>query len=183
MRWPWTPDRDDHLIADLAAFLGEPPQQVRRRTLATASGPRDGVVALREGLALRGAEVGEPASGWRVLQWPEVRSGSWDGETTTLRITTLEDERLAVRLTEPGLLPEVFVDRVQATLLVEERVKVPGGEVLVSGRRQPAGVGPSAEGPAIVWHAMAIGPADLNDPEVSRLVVAATERLRADYEL
>ncbi len=183
MRWPWTHDRGDHLIADLASFLGESPQQVRRRTMATASGPRDAAVALREGLALRAAGSGEAASGWRVLQWPEVRSGSWDGETTTLRVTTLEDERLAVQLSEPGRLPEVFVDRVQATLLVEERVKVPGGEVLVSGRRQPAGVGPSGEGHAIVWHAMAIGPADLNDPEVSRLVLAATERLRADYEL
>lgn len=183
MRWPWTHDRDDHLIADLASFLGESLQQVRRRTLATASGPQDALVALREGLALRGGTAGEAASRWRVLQWPEVRSGSWDGETATLRITTLEDERLAVQLSEPGLMPEVFFDRVQATILVEERVRVPGGEVLVSGRRQPAGVGPSGEGAAIVWHAMAIGSADLNDPEVSRLVVAATERLKADYGL
>lgn len=176
MRWPWEHDRDDDLISDLAGFLDETPGAVRRRALATARGAEDSAVALREGLALR-----RSASGWRVLQWPEVRSGSWDGETNRLTVTTLDGGSTVLRFDDPGLLPGVFFERVQATILVEERVKVPGGEVLVSGRRQPAGV-PGDESP-VVWHALAIGPADLNDPAVSRLVVAATERLRADYEL
>ena len=178
MQWPWQHDRDDDLIAALARFLDESPHAVERRTLASASGSEESVVALREAVAVR-----QPDSQWRVLQWPEVRSGAWDGETNRLTITTLDGNTLALHVNDPGRLPAVFFERVQATILVEERVRVPGGEVVVSGRRQPAGVVTGSEEAAVVWHAMAIGPVDLNDPAVSRLVVAATERLRADYEL
>ncbi len=148
------------------------------------------MVALRDALALRHPDAGDgdvggggAAGPWRVLEWPEVRSGSWDGETGRLSVTTLDGTTQRLKLTEPGRLPGVFHERVQATILVEERISVPGGEVLVSGRRQPAGVDTGSQGQRVVWHAVAIGRADLADPQVSRLVVAATERLRSDYEL
>lgn len=190
MRWPWQRDRDDDLIAELASDLGEPTASVRRRRLASARGPVDAVVALRDALALRrpgsdGPTGGQAASAktWEVLQWPEVRSGAWDGESGRLSVTMLDGSSQRFQLSDPGRLPGVFHERVQATILVEERITVPGGEVLVSGRRQPAGVTSGAGGQQVVWHAVAIGRADLDNPAVARLVVATTERLRADYEL
>ena len=181
MHWPWQHDRDDDLIDDLARFLGESSAAVGRRVLAAAGGPQDAAVALRDALAIRHGGAGESPE-WRVLQWPEVRSGAWDGETDRLRVTTLDGGTIALHLGDPGKLPGVFFERVQATILVQERVPVPGGEVLISGRRQPPGADSATE-PAVVWHAMAVGPTDLSDPEVARRVLAATERLRADYEL
>ncbi len=188
MRWPWQRDHDDDLLAELASRLGESPASVTRRRLASARGPVDAVVALRDALALRHPDAGSTDAGsaadpWRVLQWPEVRSGAWDGGTGLLSVTTLDGSTQRLQLSEPGRLPGVFHERVQSTILVEERIPVPGGEVLVSGRRQPAGAGTTAAEQHVVWHAVAIGRADLTDPGVSRLVIAATERLRADYEL
>ncbi|MDA8437450.1 MAG: hypothetical protein M0Z51_01160 [Propionibacterium sp.] len=187
MRWPWQRDDDDDLIKDLASRLGESPASVTRRRLASARGPVDAVVALRDALALRHSEAGQPEAEttdpWRVLQWPEVRSGAWDGETGRLSVTMLDGSTQRLQLSEPGRLPGVFHERVQSTILVEERIPVPGGEVLVSGRRQPAGADTTTGERPVVWHAVAIGRADLTEPGVSRLVIAATERLRADYEL
>lgn len=168
---------DAALLDDLAEHLRSTRRDLQGRYLAHASGEQLTVVALTDLFALRDAD------GWRTWAWQQVQEGRWTGETATLGVRLLDGERLRFELADAGDLPSVFVERVQSSILVEERVRVPGGEVIVSGRRPPAGVPASVLGAPIVWHALALGRVDLEAPGVSDAVVRATNRLRSDYEM
>lgn len=163
--------RDD----GLAAHLGLGAKAARAAELARGTGA-DGllVVALRTTLAVR--EDGA----WRTIDWQLVRDGTWDGAGGMLRAELLDGRKLAWCLEDAGHVPEVFAERVQASILVSERIRVPGGEVVLTGRRTPSAS--RADARPVLWHAMAVGAARLDEPRTSEIVRCATERLRTDYE-
>lgn len=150
------------------------------RGLTEALGHRADVLAhgRGEGVVLIGTRahlarlVGET---WRVWGWEEVSSGSWVAEAETLRWGTADGERFEAHLTDPGRLPELVQERVQASTVVQSMVEGTKGQVQIVGRR---GLG---ENPKVHWYAVPSGGADLDDPATREMVVAETDRLNAEY--
>lgn len=160
------------ILEEAATRCGESPADVARRVLAFGSGQDTWVVALTDKLVLHDGDE------WIVATWPQVRGGTWSGDDR-LGVTLLDGSTRSLRLSDPGRVPEVFQERVEAAILVEDRIPVPRGEVVISGRRSPD---PDRPGP-VLWHAMAVGGADLSDPQVKARVLRATNRLRAEWDI
>ena len=90
----------------------------------------------------------------------------------------VDGTRDAVVLPGAGLLPGAFMERVQASVLVQERVEVPGGgSVVLSGRRNPDGTG------GVTWMAEPSARVAMDDPAVQEFIVGQGERLAAEYGL
>lgn len=141
---------------------------------AMGSGPRVLVLACTECLAVR--REGSEAT-WQFVGWHMVNRGGWNAERGVLKWSFADGEGDEVALDEPGRVPEVFRDRVQASILVDQRYEAPGGgQVIIAGRRQ-LGV-PDAP---VVWQATTVGAARLTDPAVANFVVQRTNELRGDF--
>lgn len=77
------------------------------------------------------------ADGTRV-PYETVDKASWDEEG--LRLVTTSGAHHRVRVPQPRLLPETLRERVNATIVVNKHVKLPGrGGVRLVARRRPAG--------------------------------------------
>lgn len=153
-------------FSDLQDQLGTKP-----RILAHGVGDDGLVLAVgREELALR--RDGQ----WQVWRWERVAGGSWNGDASTFKWRTMDNERFEARLTEENRVPEAFRERVLASTLVTSVVDAaPRGQVQVIGRRDL-----SAD-PQQHWYAVPSGGADLNDPRTRDAVVTETDRLRSNY--
>lgn len=132
-RW-WTksrgipPESYDSWASSLHA---QPGRQVR--VLAWATTP-DGL-AIASPSALSYGDV----SGWQHLGWHEIERGGWDGETGRLTWSRYGGEQGFVELTEPGRLPEVFRERISASIVLEKFVPIVNNRgVVISGRRDLA---------------------------------------------
>ena len=109
-----------------------------RKSLATEPGERvltfteagDGhVVATNLALFL--------PDGTRV-PYEKIDRASWDDEG--LRVVTTDGERHFERVAEPRMVPETVRERVNATIVVNKRVNLPGrGGVRLVARRPPGG--------------------------------------------
>ncbi|MGJ6979542.1 hypothetical protein ACSDQ9_03295 [Aestuariimicrobium soli] len=157
------------VIADLAR------QVEGGRVLAWAVGAGDAVaVALDSAFAVRRDGV------WEVHGWHLLQGGGWNRDSSALRWTTNTDERGSVVLDEPGRLPEVFNERMMASIVVQQNFDAPGGgRVMVAGRRPLGGAG---EG-ATVWQVVTHGRAKLDDPEVRAFLLERTAELKEQYDL
>ncbi|MFD0865119.1 hypothetical protein ACFQ06_04750 [Tessaracoccus lubricantis] len=153
-------------FSGLETLLGAKPQ-----VLAHGVGDADLVLAVtREELALR--RDGQ----WSVWRWERVAGGSWNGDTSTFRWRTMDNERFDAVLTEENRVPEAFRERVLASTLVQSVVDAsPRGQVQVIGRRD------LSANPQTHWYAVPSGGADLNDPHTREAVVTETDRLRTEY--
>jgi len=85
---------------------------------------------------------------WTHLGWHEIERGGWDEQTGTLTWSRYGGTTGELTLTEPGRLPEVFRERVAASIVLEKFVPILNGRgVLISGRRD------LADGdPQITWN-------------------------------
>ncbi|CAI9411139.1 hypothetical protein AESSP_02588 [Aestuariimicrobium sp. T2.26MG-19.2B] len=144
------------------------------RALAWAAGPDDSwAVALDSALA-----IGRRGQ-WEVHGWHLLQAGGWNRDSSSLRWTTNTDERGSIVLDDPGRVPEVFNERVMASIVVQQNFDAPGGgRVMVAGRRALG-----AAGGATVWQAVSQGRADLDDPQVRAFVLARTTELQEQYDL
>ncbi|MCI1747929.1 MAG: hypothetical protein LKI24_07415 [Acidipropionibacterium sp.] len=165
-------DPDSEILAGVAAVIGVADPHV----LAWGTGQRHGgpvtAVAVDEGLAL---VAGDGSS--EAVAWHEVVKGGWRAETSTLWWSFLDGESDDVRLDRAGDLPEVFNDRVMASIVVREPIETQGGTAVVAGRRRLG----SLDDGQILWTAMADGQADLTDPETERLVLERTAELKKEW--
>lgn len=81
-------------------------------------------------------EVGEAGSAAR-RHWDEIDRATWTEGTLTVERLVGARETARYRLTRPGRLPMVVRDRVTSSIVVSERVAIPGGHVRVLARRRP----------------------------------------------
>lgn len=153
-------------FSPLTSILGAP-----ARVLTHGVGD-DGVV-----LAITPEELVLHRDGqWQIWRWEQVAGGSWSSETSTFKWTTMNGEKWDAQLTEENRVPEAFRERVLASTLVQSVVDAsPRGQVQVIGRRD------LSKTPETHWYAVPSGGADLNDPHTREVVVAETDRLRAEY--
>lgn len=102
----------------------------------------------------RGYCVGSPTAlsvgdeeSWRHVGWHEIERGGWNSELRQLAWTEHDGHRGSVTLPEPGRLPELFRERVAATIALERFVPLVGERgVIISARRD------LADGGVITWH-------------------------------
>lgn len=119
--------------------------------------------------------------------WHEIEHGGWSAETRRLSWVCYPRDgrpgrRGVLELSAPGRVPELFRERVAATIVVERFVALSlaaGGQagVTLSGRRD---LGGSAT--AISWHATLSRGVSWQGPGVAEAAEAALQRLRAEYD-
>lgn len=148
-------------------------QQIGSKPSVLAWGAsEDGVVvALSDRLMVRRGDV------WDEIPWHDVLSGGWkvaEQELHWRRVSTSESS--AIALTSPGRIPEVFRERVEATILVQRVVQAgPGRSITLTGRR-PLGEG----SPHVQWTAHP-APGVRMEGETLEFVEEQLARLRAEY--
>lgn len=114
---------------------------------------------------------------WRFVGWHEIETGGWDRESSELRWTRVDGTSEKWRLTEPGGLPGLFRERVDATILVRLPYQPLGsaGRVIITARR---GLGADQ---TIVWGWSHGDSAHLSSAAVAD-IEAEIARVRAEYE-
>lgn len=127
------------------------------------------VVGLQGHLAIRDEH------GWRVVGWHEVDLARWDSESGVLSWAGRSNER--VRLTEPGRLPMLLKDRIDASILVSERIPAGNVQVQLTCRRDL-----SRPDQPLIWTAAAVDGRTLDRPGVREAVDKRLAELKADVE-
>jgi hypothetical protein len=115
---------------------------------------------------------------WRHVGWHEIERGGWNAETRRLTWAEYGGRRGSLELIGPGRLPELFRERVAASIVVERFVAVSGERgVVVNGRRDLA-----AASPVIAGHATLGRGLSWRTPGLREAVDAAMAELQAEYD-
>ncbi|MGI8457171.1 MAG: hypothetical protein ACR2LI_03540 [Propionibacteriaceae bacterium] len=156
-----------------------------RDSLALASG---GAAARVLAWAPSGADValGSPGYlsvggplGWTHVGWHTIERGGWNVENGQLQWRTYAGGRGSVQLTPPRRLPELFRERVSASLVVEQVTPFRGSRgIIVSGRRD---LGDDTA--PLAWHATLSRGLTWSTDGVEDAAEAALIRLRAEYDI
>lgn len=165
---PITWRRHRQLDPDLAALLGPRP-----RLLASGRCGAGQVVATLDRLWF-------PDSGaWQQLRWQDVQRGGWDAAGSRLYWTTVDGSDGAIPLEEPGRLPDVFNERVSASIVLSRVVPLgSGGSAVISARKDLG-----EPDPVLTWRTSP-GPGTSTDAVAADPAVAGElARLRAEYDL
>lgn len=121
--------------------------------------------------------------GWEHLGWHEIERGGWNAELqklTWVRYAAPGEApaRGSLELTEPGRLPELFRERVSATIAVERFVPLAGERgVIIAARRDLGGSG------AVAWHGTLTRGLSWQTAGVQAAVDQAMEQVRAEYDV
>jgi len=149
-----------------------PPDRGRVRILAWAPGPAAFAI-----LSVGGLAIGTAAE-FRHLGWHEIERGGWDVERTRLIWKLYDAPPEHLELTEPGRVPEVFRERVAASIAVERFVPLTGERgVVVTARRELTGNGPPE------WHATLTRGLRWDTPGVPEAVETVLAEVRREYDL
>jgi hypothetical protein len=122
-------------------------------------------------------------SGFTHLGWHEIEHGGWNAETRRLSWTCYpsadgRSRRGFAELVEPARLPELFRERVAASLVLDRYVGLAsGGGVTVSARRDLAG---GAD--RIGWHVTPARGTDWRSEAVRAEAERVLERVRLEYD-
>jgi hypothetical protein len=142
------------------------------RILAWANGPDGFVVGSPAALSWGAADA------WSHLGWHEIERGGWNAETATLSWTLHGGRRGSVRLDQPGRLPELFRERIAATITLERFVPVAGDRgIIVTARRDLAGDG------TVSWHSTLTRGLTWRTEGVQAAADRAMAELRSEYDL
>ncbi len=133
--------------------------------------------------------IGSPAllsyggdDGWQHVGWHEIQRGGWNAELGELSWTEVAEpdeiaRRRTIPLTEPGRLPELFRERVAATIAVERFVPIAGERgVIVTARRDLGRDG------SISWHSSLTRGLTWQTEGVRDTAERAVEELRTEYD-
>lgn len=161
---------DGSLYDSLAAEYG--PR--RPRVLSWARTSEGVVVALPERLAIHQDDA------WRSIRWLDILKGTWDRESGELAWSERdEDEGGVLSLTEPRDIPEVFRDRIQASIVTAKRVDLPtGGSVLISARREPS----QKQGP-LLWELAPTPDADVENEQNATVIADTYAWMKGEYDI
>ena len=120
---------------------------------------------------------------WEHLGWHEIERGGWNAELNKLSWVRYAPPgeapaRGVLELTEPGRLPELFRERISATIAVERFVPLAGERgVIIAARRDLGGSG------AVVWHGTLTRGLSWQTDGVRAAVDQAMEQVKAEYDI
>ncbi len=113
---------------------------------------------------------------WRHLGWHEIEHGGWNTEARSLSWTLYGGRRGRVELAEPGRLPELFRERVAASIAVERFVPIRGERgVTVTARRDLGGDG------TLSWHSSLTRGLSWSGEGVAEEAARASAELESEY--
>jgi hypothetical protein len=121
--------------------------------------------------------------GWKHVGWHEIERGAWNAElrklTWALHPTPgNQSPRDSLELVEPGRVPELFRERILATIAIEKFVPLVGERgVTVSARRDLGGIG------TVAWHSTLTRGLSWQTAGVSAAVDQAMEQVRTEYDI
>lgn len=144
-----------------------------RRVLAFGVGADGPVGGLVDRLVFR--QSGE----WREQAWHRIERGNWDEQTRTLGWVDVDGERWRVELTETGRLPDLFNERVTASIACVRSVALDRGRSAVITARRDLG---DSSAP-LVWRVAPGKGVRSEELDADPLVALELERLRAEYDL
>lgn len=146
------------------------------RILAWARSADTFVVGSPAALSVGGSEPGAEPGEWRHVGWHEIEHGGWNSETRSLSWTLYGGRRGRVELAEPGRLPELFRERVAASIAVERFVPIRGERgVTVTARRDLGGDG------ALTWHSSLTRGLSWSGEGVADEAARASAELESEY--
>lgn len=145
----------------------------RRRVLASGRSPEGQVLGLADCLIHSGAD------GWQQLPWHRIEHGGWDGPSRTLRWTTVDGRSGSVNLTTAGKIPDLFNERVTASIACVRTVNLADDKTAVITARRDLG---AANAP-LVWRVTPGRGVQLAGVQADPLVALELERLRAEYDV
>ena len=127
--------------------------------------------------------IGSPAllsvgdvDGWTHVGWHQIERGGWNAETRTLSWAAYGGRRGRAVLSAPVRLPELFRERVAASIVVERFVPVAGERgVTVTARRELAG------SDTLSWHSSLTRGLTWSGDGVAETAERVTAQLRAEY--
>jgi len=140
--------------------------------------PRAGAEDDDDGADHGGADrmAADEGSGWRHVPWHLVEHGGWNAESRSLSWTLYGGRRGRVGLSEPGRLPELFRERVAATIVVERFVPIRGERGVTITARRDLG-----EGGGLSWHSSLTRGLTWSAEGVEEEAARATAELQSEY--
>ena len=120
---------------------------------------------------------------WKHVGWHEIERGSWNAELRRLSWVLYSppgeaSPRGSLELDQPGRLPEVFGERILATIAVEKFVPLIGERgVTITARRDLGDSG------AVAWHSTLTRGLSWQTDGVRAAVDQAMEQVRTEYDL
>lgn len=119
------------------------------------------------------------ADGWRFVGWHEIDRGGWNSQNSELTWELVDGRRGSVLLDDPGRVPEVFAERVAASIVVQQHVEIDGTRegAVISARRD---LGDRSA--PLLWRTRR-GRGTPDSIEVQHVLAAETQRLRTDYDI
>lgn len=130
-----------------------------------------------------GAVEAGPDLRWQHLGWHQIQQGGWDADTSSLRWTEVAEPGVAGRegsleLLAPGRLPELFRERIAATIAVERFFTLSGTRgVIVTARRD------LGRNNTISWHTSLTGGLTWQTAGVREAAGRAVAELRSEYDI
>lgn len=123
-----------------------------------------------------GVDPGDEPEGWRHVGWHEIEHGGWNAESRSLSWTLYGGRRGRVELADPGRLPELFRERVAASIAVERFVPIRGDRgVTVTARRDLGGSG------ELTWHSSLTRGLSWSTEGVAEEAARAAAELESEY--
>jgi hypothetical protein len=120
---------------------------------------------------------------WKNIGWHEIERGGWNAELRKLSWVLnaapgKPSPRGSLQLVEPGRLPELFRERVSATIALERFVPLVGERgVTITARRDLGASG------MVAWHSTLTRGLSWESDGVRAAVDQAMEELRAEYDV
>jgi hypothetical protein len=121
--------------------------------------------------------------GWEHLGWHEIERGAWNAELRKLTWSLhaaagKPSPRGSLEMIEPGRLPELFRERILATIAIEKFVPLVGERgVTISARRDLGGTG------TVAWHSTLTRGLSWQTAGVRAAVDQAMEQVRTEYDV
>jgi hypothetical protein len=155
------------LPADLAAVVG------KSRVLAQSRSEGRPVLGLTDRLVYPDGE------GWAQIAWHEIERGGWDQAAQRLHWTSVNGAEVALPLDDPGRLPQLFQERVNATVAYTQHLTFDGRRsVVISARRSLVDLGAP-----LSWHLTPGKATTAEQVAASTEVELELRRLRRDFGL
>jgi hypothetical protein len=122
-------------------------------------------------------------NGWKHIGWHEIERGSWNAELGKLSWVLhtapgKSSPRGTLELRKPGRLPQLFRERISATIAIERFVPLLGERGVTISARRDLGAGGT-----IAWHSTLTRGLSWDTDGVRAAVDQAMEQLRAEYDV
>ncbi len=121
--------------------------------------------------------------GWKHVGWHEIERGAWNAELRKLTWALhaapgKPSPHGSLQLVEPGRLPELFRERIVATIAIEKFIPLAGERgVTITARRDLGGTG------GVAWHSTLTRGLSWQTAGVRAAVDQAMEQVRTEYDV